>query len=152
MSRHDTLTWGVLFSVKSAYKVGIVLRDRRSGLEASSSDSRSAPRSPFDWNHIGQLKATSKVKMFVWRLAHNSLAHRMKILNLGVDLDTKCPICNRHNEDGCHVFLKCKKSKTCWSILGLGELREKLSLCTSSRDLIQVHVGMVEYPKQGKCW
>jgi hypothetical protein len=113
----DNLAWHFdpkgLFSVKSAYKVGIMLRDRRSGLDASSSDSRAAPGSPFDWNHIWQLKATSKVKMFVWRLAHNSLAHRMKMLKLGVDLDTKCPICNRHNEDGGHVFLKCKKAKTC---------------------------------------
>ena len=75
--------------------------------------------------------------MFVWRLAHNSLANRMKIHKLGIDLDTKCPVCNRLNEDGGHVFLKCKKAKTCWIMLGVGELREKLLVCASPRALLQ---------------
>jgi hypothetical protein len=38
--------------------------------------------------------------MFVWRVAHNSLANRMKIHRIGVDLDTRYPICNRLDEDG----------------------------------------------------
>jgi hypothetical protein len=114
-----------------------MLRDRHSGQEAESSDSRESPGSFFDWNHIWQLKVLSKVKMFVWRLADNSLANRMKIHKLGIDLDTRCLVCNRLNEDGGHVFLKCKKAKACWSILGMGVLWEKLLPCTSSRELLQ---------------
>ena len=75
--------------------------------------------------------------MFVWRLAHNSLANRMKIKKLGVDLDTRCPICHRLNEDGGHTFLKCKKAKECWNILALGETREKLMLCNSAHSMLQ---------------
>jgi hypothetical protein len=60
----------------------------------------------------------------------------MKIHRLGVDLNTRCPLCNRLDEDGGHVFLRCKKAKTCWLILGLGELWERLLPCTSSRDLL----------------
>ena len=101
-----------IFSVKSAYKIGVMLRDRRLGRDAASSKENSANSTvKFDWKHVWSLKATSKIKMFVWRLAHNSLANRMKIKKLGVDLDTRCPVCHRLNEDGGHTFLKCKKAK-----------------------------------------
>jgi hypothetical protein len=124
------------FSVKSAYKLGVMLRDRNSGKEAASSASSNDPGPSFDWNQIWHLKAPTKIKMFVWRVAHNSLATRMKIHRIGVELDTRCPVYNRLDEDGGHVFLKCKAARTCWNLLGLGDLWEKLSLCTSSRDLL----------------
>jgi hypothetical protein len=89
-----TTSLGILIqgasSVKSAYKLGVMLRDRSSGREAASSSPSTAPGAAFDWDHICQLNVPTKIKMFVWRLAHNILANRMKISRLGVDLDTKC--------------------------------------------------------------
>jgi hypothetical protein len=88
-----------LFSVKSAYKVGVQLRDRRLGRDAACPKENLANSTvKFDWNHI-------------W-LPHNSLANRMKIRRLGVDLDMTCPVCHRLNENGGHVFPKCKKVKS----------------------------------------
>lgn len=104
--------------------------------------------------------------MFVWRLAHNSLVNRMEIHKLGVDLDTRCPVCHRLNEDGGHIFLKCKKVTECWSILATGETRENLLHCDSAHSMLQElwkcdednpaescnsHVGMVECSKQSQC-
>lgn len=138
----DYLAWYFdhrgLFSVKSAYKVAVMLRDRRLDRDAASSREVSANNTvKFNWNHIWSLNAPCKVKMFVWRLAHNSLANRMKIKKLGVELDTRCPVCLRLNEDGGHVFLKCKKVKECWLTLGLGEIRESLLPCTSAHEMLQ---------------
>nr|XP_051221192.1 uncharacterized protein LOC127339372 [Lolium perenne] len=102
------------FSVKSAHKVGVTSEDRKKGRDAACS--RAATENSvvkFRWNNIWHLNAPNKLKMFVWRVAHNSLAIRMKIHKLGVDLDTRCPICNRLDEDGGHVFLKCKRVKEC---------------------------------------
>nr|XP_020170848.1 uncharacterized protein LOC109756417 [Aegilops tauschii subsp. strangulata] len=127
-----------IFSVKSAYKIGVMLRDRRLGRDVVSSKENSANSTvKFDWKHVWSLKATSKVKMFVWRLAHNSLANSMKIQKLGMDLDTRCRVCHRLNEDGGHTFLKCKKAKECWNILALAETREKLMLCNSAHSMLQ---------------
>ena len=42
----------------------------------------------------------NKVKMFVWRVAHNSLQVKLNIARRGVDLDTRCPMCWRLDEDG----------------------------------------------------
>ncbi|XP_071680949.1 uncharacterized protein [Lolium perenne] len=109
----DHLAWHFnprgIFSVKSAYKVAVMVRDRLSGREAAHSGSSATSGPSFDWNHIWKLNVSGKIKMFIWCLAHNSLANRMKIHKLGIDLDTKYPVCNRLNEDGGHAFLKCKK-------------------------------------------
>jgi hypothetical protein len=82
----DHLAWHFdprgLFSVKSAYKLAVLLRDRLSGSEAACSDQGATREAMFDRNHIWRLKVSNKVKMFVWRLAHNSLANRMKIHRL----------------------------------------------------------------------
>ncbi|KAF7072243.1 hypothetical protein CFC21_077393 [Triticum aestivum] len=75
--------------------------------------------------------------MFVGRLlAHESLANRMKIQRLGVELDTACPVCHRLNEDGGHIFLKCKKVKECRSRLALGGLREILVKHKSAHEML----------------
>jgi hypothetical protein len=121
----DRLAWHFdpkgMFSVKSAYKLGVLLRDRKVGREAScSQESPSAIRERTNWKQIWQLKAPNKLKMFVWRLAHNSLAHRTRIQRLGVELDTSCPVCKRLDEDGGHIFLKCKKSKRVLEYIGAG--------------------------------
>jgi hypothetical protein len=42
--------------------------------------------------------ASTQQIMFVWRLTHNILASRMKIMRLGVDLDIACPFCTARME------------------------------------------------------
>jgi ribonuclease HI len=61
----------------------------------------------------------------------------MKIKRLGVDLDTACPVCHRLNEDGGHVFLKCKMVKACWSSLGLADTRDLLLPCNSAQSMLE---------------
>jgi hypothetical protein len=40
-----------------------------------------------------------------------------------MQVDTCCPMCSRFDEDGGHLFLKCKDVKQCWRSLGLEEFR-----------------------------
>jgi hypothetical protein len=51
---------------------------------------------------IWKLELPSEVRIFAWRLCHNSLPTRMNISRKHVDLDTRCPMCNRCDEDGGH--------------------------------------------------
>jgi hypothetical protein len=100
-----------LFSVKSAYKLGVLLRNGKEGRDAAPSKEYPVQDGErINWKEIWQLKAPNKLKMFVWRLAHNSLAHRTKIQRLGVDLDTSCPVCKRLDEDGGHIFHEIKST------------------------------------------
>jgi len=51
---------------------------------------------------IWHLKFPNKVKMFVWRLAHNSLPVRRNVANCDINIDIMCPICRRLDEDCGH--------------------------------------------------
>ena len=59
----------------------------------------------FEWYRIWKLQIPNIVKMFMWRLAHNSLPVRKNVSRRGVELDTKCPVCQRLDEDCGHFSL-----------------------------------------------
>ena len=83
-----------------------------------------------------------------------------------MEIDTKCPICLRLDEDGGHCFLKCKFAKECWRALNLEEERAKLCMLSSSMQvsehIMSLHeeedsyywspVVLVGCSKQGECW
>jgi hypothetical protein len=124
----DTIAWHFdkkgVFSVRSCYQLGIHLRDHQEQRDTSSSAIPSA-RSPL-WNTIWNLKLPGKVRIFLWRLCHNSLPTRMNIKRKRVELDTICPMCYRADEDGGHLFLKCKKVRQVWRELLMEDTRMML--------------------------
>ncbi|KAM0923086.1 hypothetical protein ACQ4PT_005761 [Festuca glaucescens] len=101
-----------LFSVKSAYRLGISLRDAK--LQRGASTSSVGETMKNEWQKIWKMDVPGKVKIFLWRFAHNSLRTRKNIQRKCVDLDTGCPVCNRLDEDGCRIFLRCKFVKQVW--------------------------------------
>uniref|UniRef100_A0ACD5VHH0 Uncharacterized protein n=1 Tax=Avena sativa TaxID=4498 RepID=A0ACD5VHH0_AVESA len=61
----------------------------------------------------------------------------MNIGRRGVELDTRCVICNRLFEDGGHLFLRCKEVKACWRVLELEDVRTQLCACPSPLQLLE---------------
>uniref|UniRef100_A0ACD6A1I4 Uncharacterized protein n=1 Tax=Avena sativa TaxID=4498 RepID=A0ACD6A1I4_AVESA len=122
----DFLAWHYdnkgLFSVKSAYKLFV---QRRDGAQQSSSSQES-----LQWENIWKLECPPKINQFIWRFAHNSLRLRMNTKRRGMVCDTKCVCCQRLDEDGAHLFLKCKEVKYVWREL---KLRRKDRSCVHAR-------------------
>jgi hypothetical protein len=102
-----------IFSVKSGYKLVVARRDTKIGQDASSSEVKGENGGSYDWYTIWQLQVPNKVKMFIWRFAHNSLPVERNVARRGVDIDSRCPVCLRLDEDCGHLFFKCKKVKSC---------------------------------------
>ena len=75
------------------------------------------------WKKIWKLPGPPKIKQFVWRVAHNSLALKQNISRRGIRLDTRYPVCFHFDEDGGHCFLKCKAIRQCWRELGIEKFR-----------------------------
>ena len=124
------------FSVKSAYKLAVQIRDQESGSDASSSSSVQGSDGAFPWQKIWHLKLPNKVNMFIWRMAHNSLPVRRNLARRGVKLDTICPVCQRLDEDCSHIFFKCKRVRACWRDMNLEEVRTELEMCRSGQETI----------------
>ncbi|GJN20387.1 hypothetical protein PR202_gb07758 [Eleusine coracana subsp. coracana] len=104
-----------------AYVVGVRRRDHKSLSDQSVSNETS---NGSIWSKIWNLQVTNKIKMFVWRFAHNSLPVQTKIARRGVKrVDTRCPVCLRFDEDCGHLFSKCKIAKDLWRRFDLEDLR-----------------------------
>ena len=145
----DTVAWHFdkkgIFSVKSCYQLGVKLRDHKLCRDSSSSTAPSE-QSPV-WNMIWNLKLSGKVRIFLWRLCHNSLPTRMNIKRKKVDLDTRCPMCYRADEDGGHLFIKCKRVRAVWRSLLLEDVR--LSLLDAATPLLVVE-SILALPKENQ--
>jgi hypothetical protein len=79
----------------------------------------------------------NKIRLFIWRLAHNSHPVRASIARKGIKLDTLCPMCGRLDEDSSHLFLKCKYVKQVWRRLNLEEVRVSLASQRSAQDVME---------------
>jgi len=88
-----------LFSVRSAYKVQKEHNQRRSR-RCSQSSSRGSTLESEHWGRLWKMKCPGKIKHFFWRLAHDLLALRMNLERRGMELDTRCVMCNRRGEEG----------------------------------------------------
>jgi ribonuclease HI len=136
----DLIAWNFdnkgIFSVRSAYRLGVSLRDCIANKDASTSSAVSLI-SP-SWQRIWSLNLPGKVQIFAWRLAHNSLPTRMNISRKKVDLDTRCPMCKRLDEDGGHLFIKCKKVKEIWRDFSLEEIRLKLQEANNAMQMFDI--------------
>jgi hypothetical protein len=122
-----------MFSVKSAYALAIKYRDSLNQADASTSASQQGNQL---WKKIWGLTVPNKIKMFMWRLAHNSHPVRANLARKGIKLDTLCPMCGRLDEDSGHLFLKCKYVKQVWRGLNL-EVRVSLASRTSTQDVME---------------
>lgn len=134
-----------VFSVKSTYRLGVSIREAKSHSDASSSSETQVNTSK--WNKLWCMKLPAKVRIFLWRLAHDSLPTRMNIKRKHVDLDTLCPVCRRLDEDGGHTFLKCKFIKQVWRGMDLEETRLGL-LSLSSADAVVEAICKLSFEKQ----
>jgi hypothetical protein len=56
-----------------------------------------------------------------------------------MEIDTRCPLCWRLDEDGGHCFLKCKFVKECWRTLNLEDERIGLAGLPSARQ-VSAHI------------
>ena len=89
------------------------------------------------WNRLWKIDCIPKVKQFLWRFAHNSLPLRMNIVRWDMEIDTRCPMCWRLNEDGGHCFLKCKLVKKCLQQLNLEDVCILLLTLGSAKEVVE---------------
>jgi hypothetical protein len=138
-----------LFSIHSAYKVHIehLRRIGRGGAATTVDDDLLQKK---HWKLIWSLKCPGKVKQFLWRFTHNSLAIRTNLERRGMELESaKCVMCSRITEEGCHLFFTCKYVKNLWRELYLEEQRCTLAGKSSARYVV-THILQLEEGLQMK--
>ena len=89
-------------------------------------------RGSMQWDRIWKSALPGKVCIFLWRLAHNSLPLCMNAQRKRIELDTRCPVCMRLDEDGGHLFLKWKFVQRIWSDMDMEDPRLALLQCKNA--------------------
>lgn len=132
-----------IFSVKSAYKVHRASEARRQNRNmVSGSGGRNAPTE--FWRKLWKTDCAPKIKHFLWRLSHNTIAVRRVLQRRGMKIDTRCCVCGRLDEDGGHLFLKCKEVKKLWREMNLEDVRCRLIEAASAKEMIEMILTLKE--------
>ena len=90
-----------LFSVKSAYKKMLP-------------NTPSQTSSTVDWSKIWKIRGPERIKMFLWRVAANTLPTRKNLISRMDITEPWCVLCNQDVESTSHLFFKCPATKALW--------------------------------------
>ena len=132
-----------IFTVKSAYKVHYEYK-RRNRVRAVGAATSSGTRDDRFWKELWKITRPRKMVHFMWRFSHNSLALHVNLKRRGMKLDTRCVLCGRYDEDGSHLFFKCKYVKKVWAELNLDQIRQSLVNAQPAREVVEIILKLKE--------
>lgn len=136
----DVLAWHFdskgSFSVKSAYRVLCGNQQRSSRYDQAASSSSGTSGDEAFWSKLWNVEGLGRLRHFMWRLAHNSLALCTNLVRRGMQVDNHCFLCGPGSGRRWHGhFFKCKHVKRVWRLVGLEEVRESLSGCRDVKSI-----------------
>jgi hypothetical protein len=114
----DFLAWqqeklGV-FTVRSAYKLGLAISQQEHGWRASSN--ASAGEKPI-WTSIWKSQVPEKVRIFAWRAIHGALATEMSKKRRNMRVTGICQVRGMEMEDTTHMIFHCPHAVNLWKAM-----------------------------------
>jgi hypothetical protein len=76
------------------------------------------------WKTIWKLRVLRKVKIYIWRIMHETIPCRMVLANQHVPVSAQCPLCQCGAEDIKCMLFECPRARLVWEQLGLGHIIE----------------------------
>jgi hypothetical protein len=109
----DRLIWlgtnNRIFSVKSAYHLGLDIMERDRG------QSSKVEKVSIVWRSLWNLPIPNSVKMFMWRACNDILPTRSNLLKGRMIDDGRCPWCNLEEESIAHAIWFCPATIDVWN-------------------------------------
>lgn len=96
------------FSVHSAYHLAVSLKNKEEGSSSSAANSKRS------WDLIWKCNVPQKIRIFVWRVASNSLATLDNKRKRKLEVNDECAICEREKEDSAHALCRCPHARQLW--------------------------------------
>ena len=85
------------------------------------------------WNSVWALKVPNKVRIFMWKLAHEGIPARVIIKRRLPNVEENCPRCGLSPESVIHCIVSCPYSEEVWRMLELhqvGSVKEQSHFST----------------------
>jgi hypothetical protein len=110
-SGDDYIAWNYekhgIFTVKSAYRLALDLRDNNHGEGMSTKHAGERDL----WRLIWKAKVPPKVRVFGWKLATNTLGVQVRRCRRKMDILPTCSICGTEAETSFHAMIVCTKAR-----------------------------------------
>ena len=109
----DSIMWignkrGV-FIVKSVYYVALPFAEKSEVGECSTSDCKTRL-----WKTMWRLKLPAKIGIFSWKACIDGLPMRLNLARQGLNIETRCPLCEKALESTSHALIHCDKLGDVW--------------------------------------
>jgi len=98
-----------IFSIKSAYHVALPLVEKAKVGECSTSDRRTRM-----WMKMWQLRLPAKIRIFSWKACMDGLPTRLNLAKRDLNIEAKCPLCDKALESTNHALIYCDKLGDVW--------------------------------------
>ncbi|XP_062155084.1 uncharacterized protein LOC133863105 [Alnus glutinosa] len=98
------------FSIRSAYHLGLEIKDRKRGQTSQIEKGTDV------WRSMWNFQVPNQIKMFLWRACNDILPTRKNLLKRRVIADDKCPWCNLEEESTAHAIWFCPATKDVWNV------------------------------------
>ena len=80
------------------------------------------------WSKIWKLRGPERIKMFLWRVAANTLPTRENLMTRMDITEPWCVLCNQEVESASNLFFKCPAAKALWFTACSGFISEDVQL------------------------
>lgn len=111
----DVLAWALdkhgVYTVRSAYRL---LKDDQQAQAMSASNEQMASGNSGFLSAVWKLSVPPKIRVFWWRVLHNSLPSKLELKRWHVEKESYCEVCGDPAESLYHVFFRCPVAKRFW--------------------------------------
>jgi hypothetical protein len=120
-----------IFTVRSAYRMLVETKQRREAWldgRASSSDTTAESKS---WTTMWKVKVPSKIRVFLWRLAKQSLPTSDLLHHRNMSTTSTCVLCGAA-DSWRHSLIECRMARCVWALSD----EEQLNICVLLWNLV----------------
>ena len=105
-----------VFSVRSAYRMITAIKAQREDWLEHRSRHSNVAIDRRSWTQLWKVKVPSKIRVFVWRLAHTSLPTGLVRHQRKMAANHVCSICNAAEDSWRHSILSCTMARWVWAL------------------------------------
>jgi len=106
-----------IFSVRSAYRMMVEAKKSREDYFEGRGSCSDIDKCQREWKQLWHMKLPSKIKIFCWHLALNSIATASVLKKRNMIDTAKCKMCGADDDTWDHTLLYCTMSRCIWALL-----------------------------------
>ena len=111
----DVLAWAFekhgAYSVRSAYRM---LKEDQTAMTMANSSEAMSSGTERAWQAVWKIRVPPKVRVFWWRILHNSLPSKAELKRRHVEKESHCEVCGDPDETLYHIIFSCTVARKFW--------------------------------------